>query len=98
MTYLLATKLEAFKGRGNRDFLGSRDFGDVIVLVDGSEELVHEVAQAPADVREYIASELRDLLEGPRSPDGVFGALPPDAGSQARADTIVLPRRNALMS
>lgn len=43
MTYLLATKLEAFKGRGNRDFLGSRDFDDVIVLVDGSEELVHEL-------------------------------------------------------
>jgi hypothetical protein len=28
--YLLATKLEAFKGRGNRDFLGSRDFGDIM--------------------------------------------------------------------
>jgi len=42
--YLLATKLEAFKGRGGRDFLGSRDFGDIIALVDGREELVAEVA------------------------------------------------------
>lgn len=56
------------------------------------------MAQSPADVREYISSELRDLLEGPRPSDGVFGALRPDAGSQARADTIVLPRLNALMS
>jgi len=60
--YLLATKLEAFKGRGNRDFLGSRDFGDIIALVDGREELVDETAQAPADVRNYIAAELRALL------------------------------------
>jgi hypothetical protein len=44
--YLLATKIEAFKGRGNRDFLGSRDFGDIIALVDGREELLDEVARA----------------------------------------------------
>lgn len=27
-----------------------------------------------------------------RFPDGLFGALRPDAASQARADTVVLPR------
>jgi len=35
--YLLATKLEAFKGRGQGDFLASRDFGDIVALVDGRE-------------------------------------------------------------
>jgi predicted nucleotidyltransferase len=94
--YLLATKLEAFKGRGNRDFLGSRDFSDIIALVDGREELVHEVAQAPADVRDYIAAELRVLLADARFSDGLFGALRPDAGSQARADSVVLPRLTSL--
>jgi hypothetical protein len=73
--HLLATKLEAFKGRGNRDFLGSRDFSDIIAIVDGHEELVEEVARSPADVRDYnIASQLRDLLEDPRFADGLFGA------------------------
>jgi len=96
--YLLATKLEAFKGRGNRDFLGSRDFGDIIAIVDGREELVDEVGQAPADVRDYIASELSDLLEDPRFADGLFGALRADAASQARADAIIVPRLRALMS
>lgn len=33
--YLVATKLEAFKGRGRGDLLGSRDFGDLIAIVDG---------------------------------------------------------------
>jgi hypothetical protein len=96
--YLLATKLEAFKGRGKRDFLGSRDFGDIIALVDGREELVDEVAQAPADVRDYIAAELRALLADPRFSDGLFGALRPDAGSQARADSVVIPRLTSLTS
>ena len=88
--YLLATKLEAFKGRGNRDFLASRDFGDIITIVDGREELVDEVGRAPVDVRDYIASELSDLAEDPRFADGLFGAL--------RADAVVLPRLRALMS
>jgi hypothetical protein len=94
--YLLATKLEAFKGRGNRDFLASRDFGDIIALVDGREELVHEVDQAPADVRDYIGDQLRALLADPRFSDGLFGALRPDAGSQARADSVVMPRLASL--
>jgi hypothetical protein len=96
--YLLATKLEAFKGRGNRDFLASRDFGDIIAIVDGREELVDEVAQAPPDVRDYIGSELGDLLDDPRFVDGLFGALRPDVASQARANAIVMPRLRALMA
>lgn len=96
--YLLATKLEAFKSRGNRDFLGSRDFGDIIAIVDGREELVAEVSQAPSDVRGYIASDLGDLLEAPRFADGLFGALRPDTASQARANAIVTPRLRALTS
>ena len=94
--YLLATKLEAFKGRGNRDFLGSRDFGDIIALIDGREELIDEVAQAPDDVRTYIAAELAGLLEDPRFADGLFGAMQPDAASQARIDDVVMPRLRAL--
>lgn len=94
--YLLATKLEAFKGRGNRDFLGSRDVADIIALVDGREELVDEIAQAPPDVRAYVSDELTDLLGDPRFADGLFGALRPDAASQARADAIILPRLRSL--
>jgi predicted nucleotidyltransferase len=94
--YVLATKLEAFKGRGERDYLGSRDFADIIALVDGREELVDEVTMAPADVRAYLATELGDLLGDSRLADGIFGALRPDSASQARAETVILPRLRAL--
>lgn len=95
--YLLATKLAAFRGRGNRDYLGSRDFGDIVALVDGREELMKEVARAPGDVQAYIAAELAGLLEDRRFADGLFGALRPDAASQARAEAIVLPRLRTLV-
>jgi len=42
--------------------------------------------------------ELRALLAEPRFSDGLFGALRPDAGSQARADSVVMPRLRSLIS
>lgn len=89
--FLLATKLEAFKGRGRGDLLGSRDFGDVIALIDGRAELTDEVLTAEPEVREYIAEEIRALLDAPRIGDGLAGAVPPDAASQTRVDEVVLP-------
>lgn len=61
--YFLATKLEAFKGRGKGDTLSSRDIEDILHLVDGRPELVGEVQMAPTEVRAYFAEELATLLD-----------------------------------
>jgi hypothetical protein len=89
--YLLATKLEAFKGRGNGDFLGSRDLADIIALVDGRQELVDEVTAADDEVRRFIAHEVTLLLGAPRIADGLFGAMRADPVSQQRVESVVLP-------
>lgn len=60
--YFVATKLEAYLGRGNNDPLGSRDLEDVLTLVDGRAELVHELKSASVDVRRFVAAELGRLL------------------------------------
>jgi hypothetical protein len=90
--YLLATKIEAFQGRGAEDFLGSRDFGDMIALIDGREELPGEIHRSELDLRAYLAGELKRLGTHPRFREGVSGALGPDVASQARAEAVVLPR------
>lgn len=92
----LATKLEAFRGRGQSDFYGSRDFGDVVTLLDGRAETVDDVRRAPSGVREYCTAEFRDLLADRRFVDGVYGALRGDAASQGRAQTVVFPRARAI--
>lgn len=60
--YFIATKLEAFHGRGAGDYLTSHDLEDIITVVDGREELVAEVRNAPEDVRGYIQNECGALL------------------------------------
>ena len=94
--YLLATKVEAFKGRGRADFLGSSDFEDIITVVDGREEVVGEVSEASASVRGYLSHEIARLMADPRFEDGVFSALRPDSASQARAEAVVMPRLRAM--
>jgi hypothetical protein len=81
-------------GRG--DFLGSRDFADIVALLDGRAELAAEVAAAPEDVRRYLREEIRRLLDTARLLDGLAGAMPPDAASQQRVDEVVLPALRAI--
>jgi predicted nucleotidyltransferase len=60
--YFIATKLEAFKGRGNNDPISSRDIEDILNVVDGREELAREIADASDELRSYIADEIKKLL------------------------------------
>ena len=90
--YLLATKLEAFRGRGRDDFLGSRDLADILALIDGRHELVGEIGAGDDELRAYLAEGLARLAADPRFRDGMAASLRPDSASQARADLVVMPR------
>jgi Nucleotidyl transferase AbiEii toxin, Type IV TA system len=90
--FLIATKLEAFANRGRNDYIASRDFADVVSLLDGRAELIEEIATAPEEVRRYVGSELSRHQEHPHFLDGIYAGLPPDDASQERAAEIVLPR------
>jgi hypothetical protein len=93
--YLIATKLSAFRS-GNGDHLRSHDLEDIMLLVDGREELVGEIAAAEDDVRGFVAREIAELLAQPRFIDAIFGFLRADMVSQARAESVVLPRLRTL--
>jgi len=94
-SYYCATKIEAFKGRGNGDYLSSHDIEDLITVVDGRSELVTELRSAPDDVRSYIAEALSQMLQNRGFIDALPGYLLPDAASQSRI-TIVLERLAAM--
>jgi predicted nucleotidyltransferase len=94
--YFIATKLEAFEGRGRGDFAASHDIEDVIAVIDGRPELVEEVRASPFDLRAYLSQKFGSLLRDQRFLDGIPGHLPPDDASQGRLG-IVLDRMRALV-
>ncbi len=87
--YFLATKLEAFRGRGQGDFLGSSDMADIVSIVDGRPELVSEVQASDALLRQYLAQSFREYLSLPAFTEAVAGHLLPDAASQARVPLVL---------
>lgn len=95
--FLLATKLEAYMGRGKGDLRASRDWADIVALIDGREELPAEIRQAPAGLATYLSETLRRLLDEDRVIDGIRAQLLPDAISQARAEDIVLARLHEIV-
>lgn len=61
--YFIATKLEAWKGRGRGDALTSRDIEDILHLVDGRPELLGEIQSSNVEVSTYISHEVSKLLD-----------------------------------
>ncbi|MFD2645792.1 hypothetical protein [Pseudomonas japonica] len=63
--HFLASKLEAFTGRGNGDPY-HKDVEDIVVLIDGRPELYQEIKQADSSLRQFIAAGIAELsrLEG----------------------------------
>lgn len=98
--YLLATKLEAWNGRGGGDHLRSHDLEDVIRLVDGRAEVAEEVGEASDDLRSFLSREIAALLDQPRFVDAIDGTVVGfgrgSSGGGDRVEEIVLPRLRAL--
>lgn len=61
--YFVATKLEAYLGRGNGDALYSHDIEDLINIFDGREEIVAEVNAADGELKDFIRVQLQALLD-----------------------------------
>lgn len=60
--YFLATKLEAFSGRGEGDPY-HKDVEDIIILLDGRPELLADVSEASDELRQYIAAGISALAK-----------------------------------
>ncbi len=95
--YFIATKLDAFRGRGQGDFVASKDLEDIVSVLDGRPSLIAEVEVASAELRRFIRAEIGTFLARPHFEDALAGYLLPDAASQART-RLVMDRLHRLAS
>lgn len=63
--YFIATKLEAFKGRGNNDGRTSQDFEDIIFVLENRESIWNEMNNANNNLKNYLQEEFVNLLNEP---------------------------------
>jgi predicted nucleotidyltransferase len=85
----IATKLEAFHGRGNGQYGESHDLEDVVNLLDGRPGILEEIRTADSDVREYLEDEVGVLLGLPGFVDSLHWHFPGDEASQDRVPEVL---------
>lgn len=93
--YFVATKLAAFEGRGNNDYVMSHDIEDLVAVIDGRPEIVDEVFAADTKLRIHLQAKCTDLLLDTNFIAALPGHLPSDAASQSRLP-LVLERIKAI--
>lgn len=86
--YFVATKLEAFRSRGNRDYVASPDLEDVLAVLGGLPSLRDEIASAVTEISSALRGELASLMESEAFVDALPGHFEGDAAGQARAHEV----------
>lgn len=87
--YFLITKLEAFDGRGEGDYVMSHDIEDIVAVLDGRPGIVEEVKQSDRTLVKELSMRFNKLLDDRRFVDAVSGHMPTDETSQARVPKIL---------
>ena len=59
--YFLATKFEAFAGRGNGDYF-SHDMEDIVFVLENRNRIIFELMDCPEDLKKYFSSQAESML------------------------------------
>lgn len=63
--YFIATKMEAFKGRGDSDGRFSQDFEDIVFILENRDSVWSEISATEIDLKKYLQFEFTKLLSSP---------------------------------
>ena len=78
----LATKLEAFRGRGQGNFLFRHDLEDLMAVVERRAAVREECRLRPLELRNDLAAQFLELLKTSAFLEALPAFLPPDQASQ----------------
>ncbi len=61
--HFLASKIEAFKNRGENDGRISSDFEDIVYILNSRNTIWEEMKHSPTNVKEYLSKNFQQLLK-----------------------------------
>lgn len=87
--YFLATKIEAFKTRGNNDFLASHDFEDIVTVIDGRIELVDEISVVSSVLKKHLEHFFSEIVINEQFQAALPGYFNDTSTIESRAKTVL---------
>jgi len=88
-SFFVATKLEAFRGRGNGDYLTSHDVEDTLTVLAGLPALREQIAHEETRVAREVHAELITLRDTEAFIDALPAHFDGDVVGQSRADELL---------
>jgi len=85
--YFIATKLEAYKNRGQNDGRTSADFEDIVFVLNNRITVWQELADATENLKVYLKAEFKGLLSQPYIDEWISSHL--DYHEQRRVNFII---------
>jgi len=86
--YFIATKIEAFKTRGNNDLLMSHDFEDIITVIAGRINIDEEVAETSAELKNHLKKTFQEMLDDDQFELILPGHLNEGPGTMMRVEVV----------
>ncbi len=86
--HFIASKIEAFKSRGNNDFRTSYDIEDIITVLDGQANL-DILFNGPTNVISFLKDYFRKLIKSGNFEEALLCHLEPGPTRNARAQRIM---------
>ena len=75
LSYFLASKFNAFCGRGARDPRTSHDFEDIIYIMDNRIDFIEQLRYTPSDVKSYLLQQMQNILHNRAMQEAIYGNL-----------------------
>jgi predicted nucleotidyltransferase len=76
LPYFLATKFDAHSDRGSTDPRTSKDFEDIVYLLDSVVNIQAQILTAPEDVKAYLKNQFAAILKDSVSQEAIIAQLP----------------------
>lgn len=96
LAYFLASKFNAFHGRGKNSPRTSHDFEDIVYILDHQPDLVIKIKSAPHDVKKYLLSEFSHIIHEELYQEAVSGNL--SYGVEEKRYQLIMDKLNAIVS
>jgi len=75
LPYFVASKWEAFKGRGKNDYRTSKDFEDLVYVFENVDDFEPQIQSSPEHVISYLREEFVDLINQDDFEEGLYAHL-----------------------
>jgi hypothetical protein len=75
LPYFMASKFDAFRGRGGKDPRTSHDYEDIVYLLNHTSNVAQQIKEADEPVKDYLKEQFNNILKDPGLQEAILGNL-----------------------